>query len=445
MQEVDEARQSFDESIAGTYPRNRFFILAFEFAWGLGISLGMLFTVVPSYMTVIGAPKSLIGFVVSSWTILSPLQLVAGHFLAGRYKHRWLPLGYTISVIPWFLYSMISFLVPNGMSDGPRLVLFTFVILWFAAFVTMSDATYISLTIDAAPLKKRGSLFGLRLIFLAAATFLSSFVARWVMDRVPEPRNYHLSFTIATVIYAAGSLTMLAIKEHIPHHRSERTVRTGFHGLVERIRTLMQTVLGNPNYRITIFFFIVLFAARELNVFVVTFARDHLGISGSQVVVFTVMRIFLAAIFAVGVGKIADKKGYKLVTLIMAAGFAVAFGIVAYASKQEKPSIILLYLGYGLHTGAGSLSIMALANMSAEIVEKQDTTILIALGNILVLPVLLFSQPLSGLLVDITGSYFTLFVLGFLLSLIGAGGFLFLVQEPRGRRMYAFRFPRRIR
>ena len=157
------------------------------------------------------------------------------------------------------------------------------------------------------------------------------------------------------------------------------------------------------------------------------------------------LRIFLAAVFAVGVGRIADRKGFKAVTLIMSAGFAVAFAIVAFASRQETPSIVLLYLGYGLHTGAGALSIMALASMSAEIIEKQDTTVLIALGNIIVLPFVLLSQPLSGLLVDITGDYFTIFVLGFVLSVVGAGGFLFLVQEPRGRRMYAFRFPRRTR
>ena len=55
--------QSYRAAIERSFPRNRIFILVFEGVWGLGLALGMLFTVVPAYLMVIGAPKALIGLV----------------------------------------------------------------------------------------------------------------------------------------------------------------------------------------------------------------------------------------------------------------------------------------------------------------------------------------------------------------------------------------------
>ena len=58
-------------------PRNVTGMLLFEFTWGFGLPFGLYVTMVPAYLTDLGATKSLMGFVMSFWTILIPLQLVA--------------------------------------------------------------------------------------------------------------------------------------------------------------------------------------------------------------------------------------------------------------------------------------------------------------------------------------------------------------------------------
>ena len=439
--------QSYRAAIERSFPRNRIFILVFEGVWGLGLALGMLFTVVPAYLMVLGAPKALIGLVASSWTILSPLQMIAGYLLAGKLKHRWLTLGYSVSVVPWLLYSIASFAKPELFSGSGRIVIFTCAILWFASSVTMADASYLSLMIDSVPQNRRGRLVGLRLLVLAGATGISTLIARFVMDLYPEPRSYHLSFIIATSLYVVGSLTFLGINEHLSPHRRWRDADTGskmrLRGFIARIVALFRAAAAEPNYRVMIFFVVILFAARDLNVYVVTFARDTLGISGSEVAVFTFIRIAAAAVVGLSVGRAADSTGYRSVGIVMACCFIVSFAVMSVASKQGVPPRVLLYAAYGVQTGAGSLSVMVLSNLSAEIMVNEDTALLIALGNMIVLPILLVTQPLFGFVVDASGDYFTVFLIGLVLSIIGTVGFALLVHEPRGRRRYAFRYPRR--
>jgi hypothetical protein len=53
-------------------------------------------------------------------------------------------------------------------------------------------------------------------------------------------------------------------------------------------------------------------------------------------------------------------------------------------------------------------------------------------------------MPLSGFVIDLTNSYLTVFVIGGILSLLSAFGYMFLVREPRKRRMYVVRYVRRL-
>ena len=69
-------------------PRNVTGMLLFEFTWGFGLPFGLYVSMVPAYLTDLGTTKSLMGFVQSFWTILIPLQLLAGHFFSSRGRVR---------------------------------------------------------------------------------------------------------------------------------------------------------------------------------------------------------------------------------------------------------------------------------------------------------------------------------------------------------------------
>jgi hypothetical protein len=106
--------------------------------------------------------------------------------------------------------------------------------------------------------------------------------------------------------------------------------------------------------------------------------------------------------------------------------------------------VVLLYVAFVLHTGASSLAYMVLFNLSVEIIGDEETPMLVAAGNLFMAPVVLVTQPVSGMIIDATGSYFGVFVAGVVLALVSCAGFAALVREPRGQRLYALRPIRRV-
>ncbi len=428
------------ELVKKDFKWNRNVLLSFEFMWGVGLPFSTYWVIVPAYMAVIGAPKTLIGVVTSLYTMLSPLQFIVAHYIGGKPKKHWLTLGYSTAYIPWFLYSLFMVIFPSLLTGIPRIAVFSFIMLILAGLLTTTDSLYGSLIIENTPITRRGSFYGYRLLAVSLGMGVSAFLEDYIMKKLSPPTNYHLSFVIGTFLICISSLFPLLIKEHVLHKPTVdtklRPIRDKF---IVRIRLLLRRVLKEPNYRITIFFILLLFASKELNPFVVTFTYDSLHITGSQVLIFSLLRLYAAALFGILIGKIGDKTGYRIVGILLGLCLSLAFAIVAFASQLSPPPILLIYLGYSLNSGVSILTYMVLINLSVEILHNIETSNLIAISNIIILPAIAVTQPLSGLIVDLTKSYFTVFVIGVLLSGIGAFGFAFLVREPRKRRMYSIK------
>ena len=123
--------------------------------------------------------------------------------------------------------------------------------------------------------------------------------------------------------------------------------------------------------------------------------------------------------------------GYRLVgaaqSLLLVAAFLVA------ATAQSFPAICV---AYGLHAIVNMSLLFVLVNMSVELFPSLSATDLTALGSTIMLPVLAAVPPLAGLVVDLSGSYLTVFLIGAAVALVAAGGFLALVREPRTGRLY---------
>ncbi len=74
--------------IGRVFRRNLVVMTLFELTWGLGSPFAMYLTIVPAYLTALGAAKSLIGVAMALWTILAPMQLLGGHYFSGRRRVR---------------------------------------------------------------------------------------------------------------------------------------------------------------------------------------------------------------------------------------------------------------------------------------------------------------------------------------------------------------------
>ena len=74
---------------------------------------------------------------------------------------------------------------------------------------------------------------------------------------------------------------------------------------------------------------------------------------------------------------------------------------------------------------------MLMMNLSVELMPQMDVGMLISIGQLIITPAIIFANPLAGLIIDISGKYFPVFILGIVFSLIATLGFALLVREPR--------------
>jgi len=130
----------------------------------------------------------------------------------------------------------------------------------------------------------------------------------------------------------------------------------------------------------------------------------------------------------------------------MAIGLLLTSALIIMANVTVYPgaNVALVYLAFGLYASAVNLGPMILTNLSIELMPRLDKSMLIAVGNLLTLPAVLVTVPLAGFIIDLTGSYLTVFLVGAALAAVSGLGFMFLIHEPRTRKMYVVRQVRRI-
>ena len=151
----------------------------------------------------------------------------------------------------------------------------------------------------------------------------------------------------------------------------------------------------------------------------------------ARVGMLTVVFLGVNAVFASGIGRLADRFGYRTVgaaqSLLLVAAFLVAATARGYAA---------VCVAYGLYALVANSLLFVLVNMSVELVPALGASDLTALGNTILLPFLAVVPPLAGMVVDLSRSYLTVFLVGAAIALVAGGGFLALVREPRTGRLY---------
>jgi len=438
------AQLDYESRVQRDYRHNLLTLVRIDFLWGCGLPFATYFTVVPAYLTVLGSPKVIIGIIAALFTILCPLQLLLSHWLGRRPRKRCLSILWIACVVPWLAYSLTSLYFPQAIPHAARLLLFCLCMIVFAGVLTSTNPLLFALLTDSVPLKRRGSVYGYRLCGLAGGVAVMSYPALLVMRHWPEPTNYYIGFALACAAYATASANFFFVREHSKPNIAARPIRhRKLKGLVPQLRLLFRKIFRDPNYRVFIFFMVLLRAPVALAPFIVVFAKEQLGLTGAQILPFTIIMFASPAVFTLVLGKLADKAGYKLSGVIMAllltAGFVIIAG-VAMASGEVGRLTAYIYIAFSLSAGVMLVANMVLINLSVELRPQQNAGMLIAAANTVMMPVILVASALAGLVIDLTGSYTVVFSVAAILALVGALGFAVLVREPREKRMYIIKY-----
>ena len=439
------AQRKYDNAVKRDYLHNAAGFVSFEFIWGFGLPFAMFTTVIPVYMAELNAPKSLIGIITSLSITMCPLQIVVSHAFRERSRKVWLTSSYMACVIPLLLYSIFFFYYPQTVSDSLQLALFCFCIVIFMGCCTGNFPVYFSLITDCTPLRRRGTMFGYRVAALALGLFLMAPAARWMMTHWPEPRNFLVAFIAANISRMVASLMFLFVREHRdPRIIGDRRHSSKINRLIPRTRLIIRKMLRDPNYRVFLFFTILFFISLITGSFIIVFAKEALALKGSQIITFTIVQIAGAAVFSVFLGKLADRIGYRTIGVIQGLLLTCGFVFVSVIALNPAVYVPAVYLGFFLYASVTMVAGMVTMNLTIELLPKQNSATLIALGNVLMMPAILITIPLAGLIIDLTGSYVIVFALGAALAAVSAFGFLVLVREPRKRKMYVIKSIRRV-
>jgi MFS family permease len=412
--------------IARVFRRNLVFMTLFEFTWGLGNPFAMYVTIVPAYLTALSAPKSLIGVAIALWTVLAPMQLLGGHYFSGRRRVRIAMVIFAAAVAMRFLHDLATVFAPGIWTPPAAMTALLACCAWYVGGIVVGQSIYMGVLTDNVPQRQRGMLHGLRSAGLGLGAVATSAIAAYVLGTLPSPTNYRTALLIGDGIFLLSCLTLLFVRDagwRPPGPREPAFARA----LAAKARTLG----SDPNYRVFLFFHLLNAMASSLGAFIVPFAKEQLGVDDARIALLTVVLLSVNAVFAFGIGRLADRFGYRMVgaaqSLLLVATFLVAAAARSYAA---------VCVAYGLLAMVSFSLMFVLVNMSVELFPAMGATDLTALGNTILLPFLAVVPPLAGLIVDLSQSYLAVFLLGATIALVAGGGFLALVREPRSGRLY---------
>ncbi len=404
-------------------------MLLFELTWGLGIPFGLYVSMVPAYLNAMGTSKSLMGFVQSFWTILIPLQLVGSHYLGRKDRVRTVVRLYMAATGVRLLYEVLAVFVPGIWTPAGFAGFFILACAGYVGLLIIGQSIYMGVLTDNIPRRRRGWIFGLRNLCMGVGGILTGLGTSWVLYHWTSPLNFRISFMICDAVWTLSSLCLLLI-----HDRPARVSGERAKGFLLSLTGKFRTLIANPNYRIFLFFHMLNSVALTVATFIVPYTREKLGASDSFTTWLSV--IYLASSAALGslVGRLADKAGYRSVGAVQSL-LLVVFFMIAVTSRN----FAMICIGYALYSIVNVSAPFMLVNMSVELCPGIGGTDLTALGGTLILPFVAVSSPLAGRIIDLSGSYQTVFYVGVTIAVIALFGFAFLVREPRTGKLYEFK------
>jgi MFS family permease len=413
--------------IARVFRRNVVFMTLFEFLWGLGNPFAMYMTIVPAYLTALGAPKAVIGVAMALWTILAPMQLLAGHYFPGRRRLRAAMVAFMASVAMRFLHDLAVVFLPGVWSPPAAIAVFLACCTWYVGVIVIGQSIYVGVVTDNVPQRQRGMLHGLRSAGLGFGAVASAALAWHVLGTLPSPSNYRVALLIGDGVFLTSCLALLFIRDAGRRPSGPREP-----GFVRALTAKVRTLGAEPNYRVFLFFHLLNAMSSSLGAFIVPFAKERLGVGDARIALLTVVLLGVNAVFASGIGRLADRLGYRMVgaaqSLLLVTAFLIMAGARSFAAVCVAASLQVM-VSFSL--------LFVLVNMSVELFPAMGAADLAGLGNTILVPFLALVSPLAGLVVDLSQSYLAVFLLGAAIALIAGGGFLALVREPRTGRLYA--------
>ena len=368
------------------------------------VSSEMVYPIIPLFLVnVFGATPALVGIIEGiAESLASILKVFSGH-IADKYRHK-KPLAiigysgglfYKLALVlstSWsgVLGARIVDRLGKGIRTAPRDVLIC----------------------ESAPKDSLGKAFGLHKAMDMAGSAVGILISFFLVRFSTGDFNYKRLFIISAIPAAIGLILLSFVREKkLPRCESESL------NFFKNFKKL--------DIRLKLFLFIAFTftLGNSSNAFLLLRAQDK-GFSPSYVILLYFIYNVSASVLALPLGKLSDKIGRKRL-LVMGYGI-FAFVYFGFAVAQNKTTIVLMFILYGVYT---AMTAGAERAFISEISPKDLKGTMLGLHSSLVGIALLPASTIAGFLWDYAGASAPFFW-GGSLALAAAVALYFAMRPP---------------
>ena len=391
-----------------------------ELFWGIAMSLVSTATIIPIFLTKLGASERLIALVpgvnMVGWALL---QLPSAYFTT-RLRRTMAPMIWLHApiVLAWLGAALVA---RDLAAERPEAARWVFLSLY--AVACLSGGVAIPMWGDflnrQTPAGTRGRFFGWMFAAGSAAGIAGGLIAQRVLDHFPFPTNFGICFYAAAGAMMVGLLPYMMVREYV-----EKPTR--FSCARAFLSHLKRAVLGSPGLRKLVatrwlmesgimawaFFSVRAYAVGDLD--------D--GAAGT----FTLIMAASQAPMMVLVGYVGEKLGFRMVMAIGGCCAATATALALLGTSPAWFYVLFMFAGFTV-----ACDLVSTMNLVLELSPDRDKTVYQALYNTLLVPTRIAYPLIAGWLAE-RYSVRTVFMAALPLQLLGVGAALMLARDGKG-------------
>ena len=293
--------------------RNLVILLIAIFVIGAGEELWMRF--VPKYLQAVGATVFVIGLYDALRTLLGAIYAYPGGVLADRWGHRHAFIVFNVVSIVGYA---LVLLIPNwgGVIAG---------MFFFLSWSCFSLPATFSLVGAALEANRHSMGVGVQMVIRRLPMMISPIIGGILIDQFGIFGGVRIALIVSILLSAMAILVQRLLREH-SNDRASDVVATAVH--LKRW-TFWQSVSGfsAPMRRLLLSDLLVRFCERVPYAWVVIFAMDYIGVSGTQVGVLTAIEMLAATLCIIPTSHFADKyrrEPFVIATFVMFTLFPIS-------------------------------------------------------------------------------------------------------------------------
>jgi MFS family permease len=411
--------------------RRNFWCLVLDFGlFGAGLAFIGQSTVIPGFLTALGASSATIGLISSlqraSW--LLP-QLLSARVLADKPLKK--PHILRPAAVGRTLFLLLALVLWITRAQPPWLILLlsSLVIMGFWVGDGLASVPWFDLLSKAIPPQRRGRLIGTGQILSGAMGLVIGAIVEWMLsNRGPAyPNNYALLFALGFLALALSFVAIaLSIEQPGPFTSETPSWR-------EFLPRLWQVLAQDHIFRRYVIARQLFSLSGLATPFYMTYALSRLNLPAQVAGRYTSISVVGSILAAVAFGWINERYGTKRVILI-GLGITTAIPTIALAIPRLFSAAEQLAWGYGLVflfiSASASTMMPGWMAYVLEHAPEQERPTYVGLTNTLNGIATLFST-LGGLILQWTGDNFYLLFTITLAGLLFAWPLPFTLPEPR--------------